>query len=82
VEVLEQKQVQFEQILYMMYQFHRYNELNIFHYDQVQLMEYEVYVNDHQFEKVLNLILDHLVSMLLVYQQLIIYIQEQLVNQL
>jgi hypothetical protein len=52
VEVLEQKQVQFGQIPYMMYQFLRYNVLNIFHYDQVQLMEYEVYVNAHQFDKV------------------------------
>ncbi len=69
VEVLEQKPVQFEQKLYMMFQFHRYNELNIFHYDQVQLMEYEVYVNVHQFEKVLNQVVDHLVSMLLVYQE-------------
>jgi hypothetical protein len=69
VEVLEQKPVQFERKLYMMYQFHRYNELNIFHYDQVQLMEYEVYVNVHQFEKVLNQVVDHLVSMLLVYQE-------------
>jgi hypothetical protein len=36
----EQKPVQFEQIQYMMYQFHHYNEQNIFHYDQVQLMEF------------------------------------------
>jgi hypothetical protein len=43
----EQKQVQFELIQYTMYQFHHYNEQNIFHYDQVQLMEYEMYVNDH-----------------------------------
>lgn len=76
MEVHEKIQVLFEQILYMMYQLHHYNELNIFHYDQVQLMEYEVYVNDHRYEKVLNQVVDHHVSILLVYQVLIIYIQE------
>ena len=82
MEVHEQKPVQFVQILYMMYQFHHYNMQNIFHYDQVQLMEYEVYVDNHQYLKILNQVFDHHVSMLLVYQVMIIYIEEQLVNQL